>query len=143
MLYIHPVFQLCMVLLSLYVLRLGWQRFQSLHLGRKRAFARPRHILLGKIALGGLLVGMAGGAYFAKEAWHANFVTGAHAWIAAALLPLLAWGLISGLYLEYAPGKRKVLPLLHGLGNALVAALGVAQVFTGLHVLNEWVWSGL
>jgi hypothetical protein len=143
MLYIHPVFQLCMILLALYALRLGWLRFQSLHLGKKTAFPRPRHILVGKIALGGLLVGMAGGAYLAKAAWHANFVTGAHAWIAAFLLPLLAWGLITGLYLEHAPGRRKVLPLLHGLGNAIVAGLGLAQIATGIHVLNQWVWSGL
>jgi hypothetical protein len=140
MLYLHPLLQLCLTALSVYVLYLGIQRFRSLHLGQKTVFPRKRHILLGKVVLGGWLVGMAGGVYITKAYWHRNFITGDHAVIAAIMVPLIAWGLISGLYLEFSQRKRTLFPLLHGLGNTACVVLALLQILEGWEVLQDFVW---
>lgn len=140
MLYFHPIFQFCLILLSVYVLYLGLQRFRSLHLGQEAAFPRKRHILLGKVVLGGWFLGMAGGVYMTKTHWHRTFMTGDHAVIAAILAPLIAWGLISGLYLEFSPRKRTLFPLLHGLTNTICVILALWQIWTGWQVLQDFVW---
>lgn len=140
MLYLHPIFQFCLTLLSIYVAYLGLQRFRSLHLGQEAAFPRKRHILLGKIVLGGWYLGMAGGVYMTKTYWHGSFITGDHAVIAAIMAPLIALGLISGLYLEFSQRKRTLLPLLHGLINATCVVLAIWQIFEGWEVLQDFVW---
>ncbi|KMY69092.1 hypothetical protein AAU61_06115 [Desulfocarbo indianensis] len=140
MLYIHPIMQFILTLLSIYVLYLGIGRFRSLHLGQGTAFARKRHILLGKIVLAGWLLGMAGGVYMTKTFWHGNFITGDHAVLAAVMAPLMAWGLISGLYLEFSRRKRVLFPLLHGLANAVCVVLALWQIWEGWQVLQAFVW---
>jgi len=139
MLYLHPLLQFCLTMLSVYVLYLGIQRFRSLHLGQQTAFSRKRHILLGKIVLGGWYLGMAGGVYMTKTFWQRSFMTGDHAVIAAIMAPLIAWGLISGLYLEFSPRKRTLLPLLHGFSNTVCVVLALWQIFEGWEVLQEFV----
>jgi uncharacterized membrane protein YozB (DUF420 family) len=140
MLYLHPLLQFCLTALSVYVLYLGIQRFRSLHLGHKTAFPRKRHILLGKVVLGGWLLGMAGGVYITKAYWQRTFITGDHAEIAAIMAPLIAWGLISGLYLEFSTRKRTLFPLLHGLGNTICVVLALLQILEGWEVLQDFVW---
>jgi uncharacterized membrane protein YozB (DUF420 family) len=140
MLYLHPLLQFCLTALSVYVLYLGIQRFRSLHLGHKTAFPRKRHILLGKVVLGGWLLGMAGGVYITKAYWQRTFITGDHAEIAAIMAPLIAWGLISGLYLEFSTRKRILFPLLHGLGNTICVVLALLQILEGWEVLQDFVW---
>jgi hypothetical protein len=140
MLYLHPLLQLCLTLLSLFVFYLGIQRFRSLHLGKQTVFPRKRHILLGKIVLGGWYLGMAGGVYMTKTYWHRNFITGDHAVIAATMAPLIALGIISGLYLEFSPRKRILLPLLHGIINTICVVLALWQIFEGWEVLQHFVW---
>ncbi len=90
----HPAWQVACTLLGLYVAWLGLKRFRSLHLGQKVAFPRARHALLGKVALVGLLLGMAGGAIMVRWLWHNWLVTGVHGWLglAAAALNGLAHG---------------------------------------------------
>jgi hypothetical protein len=140
MLYLHPLLQFCLTVLSIYVLYLGIQRFRSLHLGHKSTFARKRHILLGKLVLGGWFLGMAGGVYMTNTHWHRTFITGDHAVIAAIMAPLIAWGLISGLYLEFSPRKHTLFTLLHGLGNTICVVLALLQIVEGWEVLNDFVW---
>lgn len=140
MLYLHPLLQLCLTLLSVYVLYLGIQRFRSLHLSQQTAFPRNRHILLGKIVLGGWLVGMAGGVYVTKTFWHRNLITGDHAVIAVVMVPLIAWGLISGLYLEFSKRKRTFFPLLHAITNTICVVLALWQILEGWEVLQHYVW---
>jgi hypothetical protein len=140
MLYLHPIFQFCLTMLSVFVVYMGLQRFRSLHLGQKTDFPRKRHILLGKVVLGGWFLGMAGGVYMTKTYWQRTFMTGDHAVIAAILAPIIAWGLISGLYLEFSPRKRTFLPLLHGLANTLCVVLALFQIWTGYQVLQNFVW---
>ncbi len=140
MLYLHPLFQLCLIILSLLVLYLGFQRFRALHLGQAVPFNRKRHVLLGKIVLGGWLLGMAGGVYMTDSYWHRSYITGDHATVAAIMAPLLVWGLISGLYLEFSPRRRVLFPLVHGLSNTVCVGLALFQIHTGWEVLQDFVW---
>ena len=117
MLLIHPIVQAGATILAIYVFYLGVHRFASLHLGRQTAFKWSRHVLLGKIAIVAWLAGLGGGLYMVRSYWHANFITGYHAKVGLAMLPFLAFGLITGLYLDWVKKKRKVLPFLHGLNN--------------------------
>jgi hypothetical protein len=52
--------------------------------------------------------------------WRTVLMTGTHGQIAMLLLPLLVFGLISGIFMHRFKKKRTVLPLIHGLNNLLV-----------------------
>ena len=142
MLYIHPVLQLTALVLALYALALAWPRFVSLHLGRKKLFNRRRHVLVGQASLILMLLGMAGGALMVRLYWRRWFATGEHAWVALIMLPLLLWGLGSGLYLAGSPRPRRWLPALHGLGNLVLLGLGLWQIHEGAEVIEHFVRGG-
>lgn len=139
MLFIHPVIQCSAVLLALYVFFLGVQRFRSLHLKQKAKFNWKRHVTLGQIAMIGMLAGMLGGAVMAYVTWHGFLVTGTHGKVALGMLPLILFGLSSGLYMNYRKSKRKLLPLIHGLNNMVVLILALYQISSGRWVLNVYV----
>ena len=134
--YIHPAWQVIFTLLGLYVAWLGLQRMRSLHWGQKAAFARSRHILLGKTVLAGVILGAVGGAVLARWMWLGWLITGAHAWLGVAVVVLALGGLGLGLYLERHPGGRKDLALVHGVVNLLVIALCLAQFYVGDQLLD-------
>lgn len=135
MLLIHPVLQAIATLFGLYALWLGWARFQSLHLGRRTAFKRPSHILMGKIALVLWLLGLIGGLASVRVFMGGWLVSGLHGPVGLACLPFIAFGLASGIYLERRPAPRRVLPLLHGLNNLVLLVLALWQAASGI----EWV----
>jgi hypothetical protein len=135
MLYVHPLIQLAAMALGLYALVLAWPRILSLHLGRSQAFRRPRHILAGELALGIMLAGMAGGLLMVRLFWGQWLLTGVHGKVGLTMLPLLVFGLVSGLYMASSPKPRKALPLAHGLNNLLVLALALAQFMSGRQIL--------
>jgi hypothetical protein len=137
--YFHPAWQVSFTLLGLYVAWLGLKRLASLHLGRKTAFPRGRHILLGKLALGGLVLGALGGAVMVRWMWRNWLVTGAHGWLGAAVVILALFGLAAGLVLERNPGKSKALPLAHGLANLTALALCLVQFYVGGQLLDALV----
>ncbi|MBU2551804.1 MAG: DUF4079 domain-containing protein [Proteobacteria bacterium] len=139
MLWIHPLLQILATLLAVYVLFLGFRRFQTLHLGRKTVFAWKLHVRLGLVALALWLVGMAGGLITAARTWPGFLITGAHAYIGLFIGLLAVVGLATGLYMDRVKKKRTALPLIHGLNNLLALVLAVAQVFTGMWVYNHFV----
>lgn len=133
---LHPAWQVACTLLGLYVAWLGLKRLASLHWGRHTSFPRPRHIWLGKITLVGLILGAAGGAIMVRWLWQNWLVTGAHGWLGVVVVALALFGLASGLVLERRPRPRKVLPLLHGLGNLGLLALCLLNFYFGDQILD-------
>ncbi len=138
--YLHPAWQVFFTLLGLYVAWLGLQRTRSLHWGQKAAFARRRHILLGKTVLVGLILGAVGGAILARWMWLGWLITGPHAWLGMAVVVLALLGLGLGLYLErHAGGGAKGLALAHGIVNLLVITLCLVQFYVGDEILDALV----
>ncbi len=141
MLYLHPLLQIGCLLAAWCAAYLGWGRVRERHLGAQGVFRRRRHILMGKLALGGWLGGLALGTWAAFTYWQGAFPPVLHARLAVIMVPLLAWGIISGLFLQFVPRTRRWLPLLHGLGNLLLLVLGTIQLYTGYLVLQDLVWT--
>jgi hypothetical protein len=132
----HPAWQVACTLLGLYVAWLGLKRLASLHLGRQTSFPRPRHILLGKFALVGLILGSMGGAIMVRWLWENWLITGAHGWLGLTVAILAVVGLITGLILERRPKPRKGLPLVHGLVNLTLLALCLVNFYFGDQILD-------
>ena len=135
----HPLLQALATLLAGYVLWLGVQRFRSVHWRQKVVFKWKAHVKLGTVALGSWLAGLAGGLTMARFWWHGFLVTGTHGKTALTMLPLLLFGLISGLYMNRHKKKRTLLPLLHGSNNLLLLALAGYQAYTGWWVYSIYV----
>ena len=134
MLVIHPIIQLSAVVLTLYVFRLGVQRFRSLHLHHKTLFSWKRHVLLGKIAMLALLGGMIGGMTMVYFYWHGFLITGFHGRTALVMTPFIIFGAASGLYMNHNKKKRTTLPMIHGLSNLVLMILALTQAVTGWRV---------
>ena len=139
MLVLHPTIQFLAVLVTFYVLCLGFQRFQGLHLQKKTAFRWKRHVVLGEVALVTFLLGMVGGVAMVYAHWRGFFITGTHGRLALCMAPLIIFGLASGLYMNARKRKRKVLPMLHGLNNLVVLILALTQVYSGWWVYKTFV----
>jgi hypothetical protein len=137
MAYFHPLLQAAAILLGFYALLLAWPRVASLHLGHTRPFQRHRHVILGGAALVLLLLGFGGGAVMGRLYLHAWLSSGPHALGGLAVLPVALWGLGSGLWLVKRPRPRRLLPLLHGLGNLLALALALLQAPSGRLLLES------
>lgn len=139
MLSIHPIIQLSATCLGLYVFYLGVQRFRSLHLKQKVKFNWKRHVLLGKIVMATWLAGILGGVSIAYMTWHRFLVTGIHGKVALVILPLILFGLFSGLHMNRKKKKRTFLPFVHGLVNLTILVLALYQISTGWWVYNVYV----
>jgi len=139
MLSIHPIIMCSATLLALYVFGLGIQRFRSLHLKQKAAFNWKRHVIFGEIVMVTWLTGLLGGAVISYVTWHGFLITGTHGNVAMVMLPLIFFGLFSGLYMNYRKGKRKLLPIIHGIINMIVLILAFYQISTGWWVYNTYV----
>jgi predicted MFS family arabinose efflux permease len=142
MLIIHPTVQFCSILVAAFALYLGIHRFRVLHLHQKAMFKWKRHVLLGAIALSALLTGMFGGMTLVYMYWKAFLMTGAHGKTAIVMLPLLLFGLGSGILMNRVKKKRKILPLIHGINNLIVILLALSQIRTGWWVYNTYVLGG-
>ena len=137
LIYLHPAWQVAFTLLGLYVAWLGLKRMRSLHWGQTVRFARSRHILLGKLALCGIILGALGGMIMVRWMWGGWLKTGPHAWLGLVVIALALFGLGAGLKLQR--GSRKGLALAHGLVNLLVLALCLLQFLLGDHLLDALV----
>ena len=142
MLSIHPIVQCFAMLFALYVFFVGLQRFRVLHLNHKVVFHWRRHVVLGEIALGVLLAGMAGGIFVVYITWHGLFITGIHGMVALFMVPFIIFGFITGLYMNHTKRKRKILPFIHGLNNLVVLIMAVSQIISGLWVYRVFVLGG-
>ena len=140
MLYVHPVLMLCLIVLVLYVLKLGYARFASQHLGGRAVFQWKRHVLLGRLAMAGLVAGMCGGFFMTWFFWGTPFVAKTHAGVALGILGLIITGAATGQSLNRTRRPGNPLALVHGIGNALLAALALVQICTGYGVLKDFIW---
>ena len=140
---IHPLLQLCAILLAYYAGYLGLQRVRSLHFGQLVRFQRERHVLAGAVSLLALLGGFAGGLIIAARFLHVEHGHGElHKEVAFILLPFLAIGIFTGFILYFFPGKRKILPAVHGINNLIILVLVLVQIYTGLHLFQVHVLAG-
>ena len=142
MLAIHPIIQYVAIILILYVLFLGFQRFRFLHLQKKVVFQWRRHVILGIISLGVLCVGMGVGILMVYVYWHGFFITGIHGILGLVMIFFIMCGLLSGLYMNYHKKKRKLLPIIHGLNNLCILLLACIQIMTGWKVYQAFVLGG-
>ena len=138
--WIHPVLQTLAVFVSLLVLYLGIARFRFLQLGHKGVvFQWKRHVVLGIAVMGTWLLAFVIGLGAAWGNWHVVGITESHYFVALFMLPLIGFGLGSGFVMDKVKTRRKVLPLVHGVVNALLVALALWQLCTGVIVLRDMV----
>jgi hypothetical protein len=134
--YLHPAIMLLALLLGYYALILGWPRFSTRHLGRRAAFAWNRHVLVGQLALGGIILGALVGLAYTGLVWGGIGGTGRHFQVGAyAILPLAVFAYAAGLRMHLAKAKRTILPPAHAAAAALVLLLALYQAWTGLGML--------
>lgn len=137
---LHPVLQLCAIVLAWYVFWLGFKRFRVLHLGQTQvSFNWKRHVLLGKIALCLLLLGALGGMGMVYLHWRRVFIAGIHAEIAMVIVPLGLFGLASGIFMDLKKKNRTLLPAIHGINNAVLLLLTIAQIISGIGIYRSYV----
>ena len=137
LLWIHPIVQVLILILALYVLRLGLTRFASRHLGKRAVFRWQRHVTLGKLivviwALGGL-----GGAVMTYISYGKVFTGSLHFRIGIAILVLLAVTWITGTRMDRHRNQSDLLPVIHLVNNALLLILVVIQLVTGIGILQN------
>jgi len=143
LLLIHPIVQGCGIVLLVYAFLMGLQRTRSLHLKQKSSFPRKRHVILGKLALVTLMAGMSIGLGMTRYHWDQNMMTMGHGKTGLfLLLPLMIFGMASGLALDGKRKQRKVLQVLHGINNTALLLLVINQIRTGLEVYRLFA-SGL
>lgn len=132
MLWIHPLVQLAMTLLALWVMEMGVRRFLFVHLGRRSVlFPWKRHVLWGKVVLVGWLAGLVAGVVAMRLSFGTWGITGAHYTVSAAMAALIGTGYASGHLLDRVKKRRKYLHVFHGLNNAALLALALYQGWTG------------
>ena len=139
MLYLHPITQCLATILAIYAIYSGIQRFRSAHLHAKTLFKWKRHVWIGILVMVLWPLGFAGGFIITRNFWYTNFITGAHANIGVVMCPMIVVGLLSGIYMNRVKKKRTVLPLIHGVNNALLFLLALFQVYSGWQVLQRLV----
>ena len=139
MMWIHPALQGLGLLLSIYVLYLGYARFLVLHRGVKGVFAWKRHVALGLVAMAIWPAGLALGGGMAWWNWHTVMITGRHYQVSLIMLPPLLFGLASGYVMDKHKKKRGALPLAHAINNALLVLLAVVQLITGIGVIRDFI----
>ncbi|THB66413.1 MAG: DUF4079 family protein [Desulfovibrio sp.] len=133
--YIHPVVEALTLLLALYVLLLGLNRFSANHLGRKGSFAWKRHVNLGMLALLLMLAGVGSGMLSTALLWGGFLVTGLHWQVGLAMVPFLVLSFLTGWTMHRNKKKRTGLPLVHGLLGVICVAMAVVQAITGMKML--------
>ena len=133
---LHPVLQLGAILIAFVAFSLGIKRFLALHLGRTVRFDWKKHVMTGKLAISLLGLGYLLGLGIIRYKFKAVAVFTTHFEIATVMLPLLLFGLGSGMYMDRRKKKRRVLNLLHGLNNVLVLLFCLGQLFVGGRLLR-------
>jgi len=141
MMWIHPILQFTCLFFAVYVLYLGYARFNALHRGLKGVFAWKRHVSLGLAVMITWLAGLALGGGMAWLNWNMVMITGWHYRVALIMIPLIIFGLASGYVMDKYKKKRSALPLAHAINNAVLVLLTVAQLITGIGVIRDFILS--
>lgn len=141
MLWVHPAIQLLATLMAVYVLRLGWKRFCSVHLGIKCLFQWKDHVQWGELTLGLWALGLLLGIWAAHWKWTAYGLTGMHYWVGLLMGVLIPISFFTGWRMDRVKKRRKFLPLAHAGTGFLLMALAMVELVTGLMVLSRFVFS--
>jgi len=128
---LHPALQLGSILIALFAFSLGLKRFLALHLGKTARFDWKRHVMAGKMAISLLILGYGLGIAIIWYKFKTVALFSTHFEIATGMLPLLLFGLLSGIHMDRKKRKRKVLNLVHGLNNTIVLLLCIGQLLVG------------
>lgn len=139
MLWFHPALQVLATFLGVYAAYLGMERFLSQHMGMRTQFLWKRHVMFGVLAIGLWFLGLLGGLAMARLKWEVNFVTGPHYQTALIMIPFMAFGALSGLYMDRRKARRTVLPLAHGICNLLLLSMALYQFRTGWRVIKDFI----
>lgn len=141
MLWIHPLLQLVATGLAIYVLSLGWVRFQVNHFGKRGKFMWADHVRLGKYTHILWMAGLVLGQFAVTQHWGNSGVTGNHYWIGQLMMPCIAAGYITGVIMDRDKKKRRFMPLVHGTFNTIAVVLALVQVVTGSIVIRDFMLS--
>ncbi len=136
MMWIHPFIQSLAMILAVWTLYMGIQRFRFQHLKIKTSFNWKLHVLLGKTVHSLWLFGFALGLFMAWYSWGSIDLTGGHFLIGVIMVPLILIGLGTGLMLEKPKGKRLKLALLHGGCNMALFFLASYQAWSAIEVIE-------
>ncbi len=136
MMWIHPFIQSLAMILAVWTLYMGIQRFRFQHMKVKIVFNWKLHVLLGKTVHCLWLVGFALGLYMAWSVWGSIDLTGGHFLIGTVMVPFILIGLGTGLLLEKPKGKQLKLALLHGGCNTLLFFLASYQAWSAIEVIE-------
>ncbi|GAB6175638.1 DUF4079 family protein [Desulfobaculum senezii] len=142
MLWVHPIVQFLCTLLAVYVLVLGIKRFMMSHLKKRTRFDWKRHVFWGRVVIIVWFVAFVWGAGMTRYRWGTSDLTGTHFVVGLIMLPLLVTGYFTGEVLDRKRKRRTVLPLVHGANNALLLALAIWQIFTGIWVIRMFLLTG-
>jgi hypothetical protein len=55
------------------------------------------------------------------------------------MLPLIVFGMTSGVYMDKKKARRTLLPLLHGSCNLILLIMAFLQIRTGWQVLKDFI----
>lgn len=130
----HPCIQLLATGLALCALMLGIVRFRSVHLGHRVVFAWNRHVFCGTLALTMMLTGAIAASFLMHRTFEVYGMTGWHWYGAMFVIPLAAFGLVSGIIMHRIKKKRTRLNLVHGLVNIVLFCCVMLQVTTGVRL---------
>ncbi|MDD4731494.1 MAG: DUF4079 domain-containing protein [Desulfovibrio sp.] len=139
MLWVHPSIQLLATILAMYVLRLGWKRFCSAHLGIKCLFRWKDHVQWGQFTLGLWAGGLLLGLWAAHWEWSVYGLTGTHFWVGLAMGAVIPVSFLTGLRMDSIKKRRTIMPLVHAGAGFLLMALAAVELITGLVILSRFV----
>ncbi|OIQ51922.1 hypothetical protein BerOc1_00388 [Pseudodesulfovibrio hydrargyri] len=133
----HPVLMTLTLLLALWVAWQGLNRARFTLLKRKAAFNWKGHTRYGLVVMGLWITGAVGGSVVTDMLHGIPDAYELHEGMASIILWLIAFGTVTGLYMDRRKAKRTVMPVLHGAANLLLLLLAVAQLVTGMGILSR------
>ena len=135
--WIHPIMEAIATLLGIWAMWQGWQRVR-MNRGIKVLFPWAQHVRIGIWAhilwiCGGL------GFYVTHSMFGMTHMTGTHAEVAWPVMGLSAFALVTGIIMNKYKKRRKVLPIIHGVANAILLALVFVECWTGIQLLPDFL----
>lgn len=138
LLWLHPTVQVFALLIGLYAMWQGIQRVEMVYMKKKIIFPWKSHVHLGSLAMilwlfGGL------GFYTTHTIFGGTHITGSHAYVAWIIFAFCIFGLANGYIMNKYKKKRKWLPIVHGVANAILIILVLYECYTGILLWNAFM----
>jgi hypothetical protein len=133
----HPALMTLTLLLALWVAWQGVNRARFTHLRQKTAFNWKGHTRYGLVVMGLWVAGAVGGSVVTEMLHGIPDAYELHEGVAGAMLWLIAFGTVTGLYMDRKKAKRTIMPILHGAANLLLLLLALGQFVTGVVILSR------